>query len=75
MNREEMKKLHLTPIEDLIEEDFGKVGTPERALFDSDCDSFIIGEFIKEMRCKAGLTQEELATKVGTKKSYILSVT
>ena len=71
MNREEMKKLHLTPIEDLIEEDFGKVGTPERALFDSECDTFIIGEIIKEMRCKAGLTQEELATKVGTKKSYI----
>ena len=71
MNKEEMKRLHLTPIEDLIDEDFGKIGTPERAHFDSECDAFIIGEIIKDMRCKAGLTQEELALKVGTKKSYI----
>ena len=61
MNKEEMKRLHLTPIEDLIDEDFGKRG----------CDAFIIGEIIKDMRCKAGLTQEELALRVGTKKSYI----
>ena len=66
-----MKRLHLTPIEDLIDEDFGKIGTPERAHFDSECDAFIIGEIIKDMRCKAGLTQEELDLKVGNKKSYI----
>lgn len=47
MNKEEMKRLHLTPIEDLIDEDFGKIGTPERAHFDSECDAFIIGEIIK----------------------------
>ena len=47
MNKEEMKRLHLTPIEDLIDEDFGKIGTPERASFDSECDAFIIGEIIK----------------------------
>ena len=28
MDREKMKQLNLTPIEDLIEEDFGKEGTP-----------------------------------------------
>ena len=71
MNKEEMKRLHLTPIEELIDEDFGKAGTPERASFDSECDAFIIGEIIKDMRREAGLTQEELAAKAGTKKSYI----
>ena len=30
MDREKMKQLNLTPIEDLIEEDFGKEGTPSR---------------------------------------------
>ena len=71
MNKDEMTQLGLTPIEDLITEDFGAVGTPERITFDASCDSFIIGEKIREMRNQAGLTQEQLAEKVGTKKSYI----
>ena len=61
------KKLDLTPIEDLITEDFGKVGTPEREAFEMECDAFIIGEQLKDERLKAGLTQEELAEKIGTK--------
>ena len=71
MNKDEMKLLGLTPIEDLITEDFGAEGTPERIAFDASCDFFIIGEKIREMRNQAGLTQEQLAEKVGTKKSYI----
>ena len=68
------KKLNLTPIEDLIAEDFGKVGTPERYAFEMECNAFIIGEQLKEERLKAGLTQEELAEKIGTKKSFISRV-
>ena len=68
------KKLNLTPIEDLIAEDFGKVGTPERDTFEMECDAFIIGEQLKDERLKAGLTQKELADKIGTKKSFISRV-
>ena len=68
------KKLNLTPIEDLIAEDFGKVDTPERDAFEMECDAFIIGEQLKDERLKAGLTQEELADKIGTKKSFISRV-
>lgn len=68
------KKLNLTPIEDLIAEDFGKVGTPERDTFEMECDAFIIGEQLKDERLKAGLTQEELADKIGTKKSFVSRV-
>ena len=68
------KKLNLIPIEDLIAEDFGKVGTPERDTFEMECDAFIIGEQLKDERLKAGLTQEELADKIGTKKSFISRV-
>ncbi|MBR5034695.1 MAG: helix-turn-helix transcriptional regulator [Bacteroidales bacterium] len=64
----------LTPIEDLISEDFGAVGTPERAQFEIECDAFIIGEQLKEERLKAGLTQEQLAEKIGTRKSFISRV-
>ena len=74
MNREEMNKLNLTPIEDLITEDFGAEGTPTRMEFDAEVDAFILGERLKEERKRAGLTQEQPADKIGTKKSYISRV-
>ena len=65
---------NLFPIEDLIAEDFGAVGTPERQQFDMECDAFIIGEQLKEERQRAGLSQEQLALRIGTKKSFISRV-
>ena len=66
--------MKLTPIEDLITEDFGAVGTLRRDRFEMECDAFIIGEQLKEERRKAGLTQEQLAERIGTKKSFISRV-
>lgn len=74
MTKEEMKKMNLTPIEDLIAEDFGAEGTPTRLEFDAEVDAFILGERLREERQKVGLTQEQLADKIGTKKSYISRV-
>ena len=34
--------MNLTPIEDLITEDFGAVGTSERDQFEMECDAFIM---------------------------------
>ena len=69
-----LKQMHLTPIEDLIAEDFGAMKTPEREQFEMECDAFIIGEQLKQERLKAGLTQEQLADRIGTKKSFISRV-
>lgn len=74
MNSKSNNELKLTPIEDLINEDFGKIGTPERDEFEMECDAFIIGEQLKMERLNAGLTQEELAERIGTKKSFISRV-
>lgn len=71
MNRKELEARGCTPIEDLIAEDFGAPGTPTREEFDNSCDAFILGERLKAERLKAGMTQEQLAAKIGTKKSYI----
>lgn len=71
MNKTEMEKLNLTPIEDLIAEDFGADDSDARMEFEADTDAFILGERLKEERHKAGLTQEQLAIRIGTKKSYI----
>lgn len=53
MDREKMKKLNLTPIEDLLEEDFGKERTSSRLEFENECEAFILGERLKEERQKA----------------------
>lgn len=68
---EKTKHMNLTPIEDLIAEDFRAPGTAERNSYDMECDTFIIGEQLKAERAKAGLTQQQLAEKIGTKKSFI----
>lgn len=71
MTTEEMKTMDCTPIEELIAEDFGEPGTPQRDEFECNAEAFILAERLKEERLKAGLTQEQLAQKIGTKKSYI----
>lgn len=48
--------MDITPIEELIAEDFGQIGTPEREAFEMECDAFIIEEHLKDERLKAGLT-------------------
>jgi DNA-binding XRE family transcriptional regulator len=55
----------------LLDEKYGKKGNPERDQFDSDSLAFRLGVMLKQARIEANLTQEELAEKTGTKKSYI----
>ncbi len=57
--------------DDILNIQYGLKGTPERDQFDRDAEAFILAERLKEERKKAGLTQAQLAEKIGTKKSYI----
>jgi len=61
----------ITKFEDLLIDKYGKKGTIERDKFDSDSLSFRLGIMLREARKAAKLTQEELADRTGTKKSYI----
>lgn len=71
MKKETKENMVLTPVEVLITEDFGVDGAAECAAFEISVDAFILGERLKEERKKSGLTQAQLAAKIGTKKSYI----
>ena len=70
-----MAKMNLTPLSVLVDEVWGPIGTPERDAMDArlkeDLQAYHIGEFIKTERLKQNLTQEELGTKIGVKKSQI----
>ena len=57
--------------EDLLIDKYGKKGTVERDKFDADSLAFRLGVMLKQARNEANLTQEQLAEKTGTKKSYI----
>lgn len=54
-----------------LDKRYGKTGTEKRTDFEIKAKSFAIGELIKEERKLAHLTQEQLADKIGAKKSFI----
>ncbi len=60
-----------TTFDELLDLKYGKPGTEKRDEFEIKAKSFVVGEMIKEERKKAHLTQDDLAKKTGTKKSYI----
>jgi len=60
-----------TSLADHIEQQYGKRGTPEREKFEEGFESFKLGVMIQELRKENGLTQEQLAVKCGTTKTYI----
>ena len=57
--------------DELIEREHGKIGTESRNEYEERSQMFIVSEMLKEARKDANLTQEQLAKKTGTKKSYI----
>jgi DNA-binding XRE family transcriptional regulator len=65
------KKNNLTSFSDHLDEQYGKKGTPNREVYEQEFESFKLGVLIQEIREKQHLTQEQLAVKCGTTKSYI----
>jgi len=66
-----MKMEDITTFEEHLDKRYGKIGTHERTEFEIKAKSFAIGEILREARKEAKMTQEELARKTGTQKSFI----
>jgi ribosome-binding protein aMBF1 (putative translation factor) len=67
-----MKKIsEVRTFDELLDIKYGKPGSPAREEFEEKSVAFMVGEMIKEARKKAKLTQDDLAERIGTKKSYI----
>mgnify|MGYP003410567633 FL=1 len=69
--RKENALMNCSNLDELINVEFGEVGTPSREEFDKETEAFCLALTLKEERIRAGLTQEQLAEKIGTKKTYI----
>jgi HTH-type transcriptional regulator/antitoxin HipB len=70
-NMEDNSMKSLTNFEDILTNKYGQKGTSERDKYEADSLAFRLGVMLKEARLEAKITQEELALKTGTKKSYI----
>ena len=57
--------------DEILDIQYGKIGEKKRDEFEQKAQYFVISETLKDTRRKANMTQQQLADKVGTKKSYI----
>ena len=62
-------------LDEVLDEHFGKVGTPRRDEFErsvaASVHAYHIGEAIKKARLQQNLTQEELGERIGVKRAQI----
>ena len=65
------KENTITTFDELLDNKYGKRGKEKREQWEQEFESFKLGVLLEEARHKLGMTQEELAKKCGTNKSYI----
>jgi ribosome-binding protein aMBF1 (putative translation factor) len=68
------KNSNIKTLEEFKDKQYGKTGTVKRDELESGYENFKIGAMIQNARLQKGLTQEELAKKAGTTKSYISKI-
>jgi len=61
----------ITTFDEHLDNRYGKIGSEKRIKFEIKAKAFAIGEILREARKEAHMTQEELARKTGTRKSFI----
>jgi DNA-binding Xre family transcriptional regulator len=68
------KNKNLMTLDEFKEKHYGKRGTKKREKLEAGYENFKLGVLLHQARLEKGLTQEELAAKVGTTKSYISKI-
>lgn len=61
-------------LDEFKDKNYGKRGAEDREKLEAGYENFKIGAMLQQARLEKGLTQEELAHKVGTTKSYISKI-
>lgn len=71
MKKNQAKNGNLTSFTNHLDEQYGVRGTSEREAYEQGFETFRLGVMLQELRKEKGLTQEQLAEKCGTTKTYI----
>ena len=64
-------KSNITTLDNILDKKYGKRGAKKREEGEQEKEASQLGVLLEEARLKLGMTQEELAEKCGTNKSYI----
>lgn len=64
----------ITSFSEHLDAQYGKTGTETREKYEEEYETFELGVMLQEMRKERGMTQEQLALKCGTTKSYISKI-
>ncbi len=62
---------NLTSFADHLDAQYGKKGTETREKYEEGFEAFKLGVMLHDLRKEQGLTQEQLAERCGTTKTYI----
>ncbi|MBI2257799.1 MAG: helix-turn-helix transcriptional regulator [Flavobacteriia bacterium] len=65
---------NITTFSDHLDAQYGKKGAETRKQYEEGFESFKLGVMIHELRKEQGMTQEQLAIKCGTTKTYISKI-
>lgn len=70
-----MAQMKLTPLSELVDQVWGKEGTPRRDAMENqlkeEVNSYQVGEAIRKARLAQKLTQEELGERIGVQRAQI----
>ena len=69
-----MENKNLKSLDQFIDEQYGKRGCTKRDKFEEGYETFKLGVLLHQARLEKGLTQSQLADKVGTNKGYISKI-
>lgn len=66
-----MSKTKIVDFDDHLNSEYGERETESREAFEEGFETFRLGVMLQELRKNQGMTQEQLAQKCGTTKTYI----
>lgn len=64
-------KSNITTLDQILDKKYGERGQVKREEWEQQFEAFRLGALLEDARKRRGMTQEELAEKCGTNKSYI----
>ena len=69
-----MENLKFYTLDEVKDKHIGKTGTPQREKYESELQSFLVGEAIKKARKAQNMTQQELAEKMGVQRAQVSKI-
>ncbi len=64
----------LSSANEMLDHKYGKTGTSTRDAFEAKAKAWYYAEVLRDARKAVGMTQQELANKIGKKREYVASL-